>query len=143
MITFFNEDFSFNLKHKVKTKSWLKKVAELEGFRMGNLNYIFCSDNYLHQINVEYLDHDTLTDIITFDNSEEEETIEGDIFVSVERVEDNAKDLNVQFDDEILRVLAHGLLHLCGYDDHTDEEEAEMRVIESKYIQLFRTDFAK
>jgi rRNA maturation RNase YbeY len=93
---------------------------------MGNLNYIFCSDNYLHQINVEYLDHDTLTDIITFDNSEEEETIEGDIFVSVERVEDNAKDLNVQFDDEILRVLAHGLLHLCGYDDHTDEEEAEM-----------------
>ncbi|WP_026996572.1 rRNA maturation RNase YbeY [Flectobacillus major] len=137
MITFFNEDVDFTLQQKLKTKSWLKKVAESEGFKMGNLNYIFCSDNYLHQINVEYLDHDTLTDIITFDNSEDETVIEGDIFISVERVEDNAKELGTGFANEILRVLVHGVLHLCGYDDHSDEDELGMREKENFYLQQF------
>lgn len=143
MIHFFTEDVKFTLPHKLKTKNWLKQVAEKEGFKLGELNYIFCSDDYLHEINVTYLDHDTLTDIITFDNSESEGIIEGDIFISIERVEDNAKDLGIALSDELPRVLVHGLLHLCGYDDHTDEEEAAMRNLESNYILLYRSDFIK
>ncbi|MBB6004924.1 MULTISPECIES: rRNA maturation RNase YbeY [Arcicella] len=137
MIVFFNEDIDFKFGQKNQLKAWLKKVAESEGFKMRNLNYIFCSDEYLHKINLEYLDHDTYTDIITFDNSEEEEDIEGDIFVSIERVKDNSQELKTEFLDEFKRVLVHGLLHLCGYDDHSDEDEAQMRELESKYISIF------
>ncbi|MEA5258610.1 rRNA maturation RNase YbeY [Arcicella aquatica] len=139
MIVFFNEDIDFKFSQKNQLKAWLKKVAELEGFKVGDLNYIFCSDEYLHKINVEYLDHDTYTDIITFDNSEEEEMIEGDIFVSIERVKENSQELKTEFLDEFKRVLVHGLLHLCGYDDHSDEDEAQMREIESKYILIFNS----
>ncbi|MEA5405848.1 rRNA maturation RNase YbeY [Arcicella sp. DC2W] len=138
MIVFFNEDIDFKFGQKNQLKAWLKKVAESEGFKMRNLNYIFCSDEYLHKINLEYLDHDTYTDIITFDNSEEEEDIEGDIFVSIERVKDNSQELKTEFLDEFKRVLVHGLLHLCGYDDHSDEDEAQMRELESKYISIFQ-----
>lgn len=137
MIVFFNEDIDFKFQHKNLLKKWLKKVAETEGFKMKNLNYIFCSDEYLHKINVEYLEHDTYTDIITFDNSEEESDIEGDIFVSIERIKDNSQELKTVFEDEFKRVLVHGLLHLCGYGDHTDEEEIEMRNKEDFYIQQF------
>ena len=137
MIVFFNEDIDFKFGQKNQLKAWLKKVAESEGFKMRNLNYIFCSDEYLHKINLEYLDHDTYTDIITFDNSEEEEDIEGDIFVSIERVKDNSQELKTDFLDEFKRVLVHGLLHLCGYDDHSDEDETQMRELESKYISIF------
>lgn len=137
MIVFFNEDIDFKFGQKNQLKAWLKKVAESEGFKMRDLNYIFCSDEYLHKINLEYLDHDTYTDIITFDNSEEEEDIEGDIFVSIERVKDNSQELKTEFLDEFKRVLVHGLLHLCGYDDHSDEDEAQMRELESKYISIF------
>ena len=137
MIVFFNEDIDFKFGQKNQLKAWLKKVAESEGFKMRNLNYIFCSDEYLHKINLEYLDHDTYTDIITFDNSEEEEDIEGDIFVSIERVKDNSQELKTEFLDEFRRVLVHGLLHLCGYDDHSEEDEAQMRELESKYISIF------
>lgn len=137
MIVFFNEDIDFKFGQKNQLKAWLKKVAESEGFKMRNLNYIFCSDEYLHKINLEYLDHDTYTDIITFDNSEEEEDIEGDIFVSIERVKDNSQELKTEFLDEFKRVLVHGLLHLCGYDDHSEEDEAQMRELESKYISIF------
>lgn len=137
MIVFFNEDIDFKFGQKNQLKAWLKKVAESEGFKMRNLNYIFCSDEYLHKINLEYLDHDTYTDIITFDNSEEEEDIEGDIFVSIERVKDNSQELKTEFLDEFKRVLVHGLLHLCGYDDHSGEDEAQMRELESKYISIF------
>lgn len=138
MIVFFNEDIDFKFGQKNQLKAWLKKVAESEGFKMRNLNYIFCSDEYLHKINLEYLEHDTYTDIITFDNSEEEEDIEGDIFVSIERVKDNSQELKTEFLDEFKRVLVHGLLHLCGYDDHSDEDEAQMRELESKYISIFQ-----
>jgi probable rRNA maturation factor len=137
MITFFNEDIDFKLKGKNNFKVWLKKVAKKEEFRINSLNYIFCSDKYLHKINLEYLDHDTYTDIITFDNSEDESTIEGDIFVSIERVKENSQTLNTVFDEELKRVIVHGLLHLCGYDDHSVEDKAEMRRLESEYILIF------
>lgn len=137
MIVFFNEDINFKFQGKNIFKAWLKKVAEKEGFKVKNLNYIFCSDNYLHKINMEYLDHDTYTDIITFDNSEDESIIEGDIFISIERVTENSQNLNTVFEDELKRVIVHGLLHLCGYDDHTPEDKTEMRRLESEYISIF------
>jgi probable rRNA maturation factor len=137
MIHFFNEDIEFKLKDKNNFKAWLKKVAEIERFRINDLNYIFCSDEYLHKINVDYLDHDTYTDIITFDNSEDESTIEGDIFVSIERIIDNSRSLNILFDEEIKRVIVHGLLHLCGYDDNSVEDKANMRRLETEYILIF------
>ena len=137
MIIFFNEDIDFKFQGKNNFKAWLKKVADKEGFKIKDLNYIFCSDEYLHKINVDYLDHDTFTDIITFDNSEDKSTIEGDIFVSIERVKENSQTLNTVFDEELKRVLVHGLLHLCGYDDHSVEDKAEMRRLESEYILIF------
>ncbi|MDZ7900616.1 MAG: rRNA maturation RNase YbeY [Arcicella sp.] len=139
MIAFFNEDIDFKFPGKNKFKAWLKKVADKEGFMIGQLNYIFCSDEYLHKINLEYLDHDTYTDIITFDNSEDEATIEGDIFVSVERIRENSQTLNTVFEEEVKRVVVHGLLHLCGYDDHTHEDKAEMRKLENNYILVFES----
>ena len=137
MIIFFNEDIDFKLQQKNNYKSWLKKVAEKEGFKVKDLNYIFCSDVYLHKINVDYLDHDTFTDIITFDNSEDESTIEGDIFVSIERVRENSYTLKTVFDEELKRVIVHGLLHLCGHDDHSVEDKAEMRSLEDEFILIF------
>jgi probable rRNA maturation factor len=137
MIVFFNEDIDFKFQGKNNFKSWLKKVSEKEGFKINNLNYIFCSDEYLHKINLEYLDHDTYTDIITFDNSEEESIVEGDIFISIERIKENSFTLNTVFEEEFKRVIVHGLLHLCGYDDHSPEDKAEMRRLESDYILIF------
>ena len=137
MINFFNEDIDFKLKGKNNFKAWLKKVAEKEGFRINDLNYIFCSDQYLHKINLEYLDHDTYTDIITFDNSEEEKIIEGDIFVSIERIRENSSILNTLLEEEIKRVIVHGLLHLCGYNDYSIEDKEKMRRLESEYILIF------
>ena len=137
MIVFFNEDIDFKFQGKNKFKAWLKKVAEKEGFSINNLNYIFCSDEYLHKINLEYLDHDTYTDIITFDNSEDEATIEGDIFVSIERIRENSQTLNTVFEEEVKRVIVHGLLHLCGHNDHNLEDKTKMRELESKYIVDF------
>jgi rRNA maturation RNase YbeY len=137
MIIFFNEDINFKFRGKKNFKSWLKKVADKEGFKIKDLNYIFCSDEYLLEINVDYLNHNTFTDIITFDNSEDESTIEGDIFVSIERVRENSQTLNTVFDEELKRVIVHGLLHLCGHDDHSNEDKAEMRRLESEYISIF------
>lgn len=137
MINFFNEDIDFKLKGKNNFKAWLKKVAEKEGFRINDLNYIFCSDQYLHKINLEYLDHDTYTDIITFDNSEEEKIIEGDIFVSIERIRENSNILNTLLEEETKRVIVHGLLHLCGYNDYSIEDKEKMRRLESEYILIF------
>ena len=137
MINFFNEDINFKLKDKRIFKTWLKKVAEKEGFKIRDLNYIFCSDMYLHKINLEYLNHDTYTDIITFDNSECQTDIEGDIFISVERIIDNSSLLKTSFEEEVKRVVIHGLLHLCGYDDHSVKDKVEMRRLESDYILIF------
>ncbi|MES2519515.1 MAG: rRNA maturation RNase YbeY [Bacteroidota bacterium] len=137
MIIFFNEDVNLKLQGKNNFKAWLKKVAEKEGFKIKDLNYIFCTDEYLHKINLEYLDHDTYTDIVTFDNSEDEDTIEGDIFISIERVKENSQTLNTVFEEELKRVIVHGILHLFGYDDHSPEDKAEMRRLETEYISLF------
>lgn len=137
MINFHLEDIDFKLQQKLKLKNWLKSVLEAEGFVLGDVNYVFCSDEYLLKINVEYLDHDYLTDIITFDNSEDEELIEGDIFISIDRVVDNARTFEVSTEHELRRVLVHGILHLCGYLDKTNEEEQLMREKENHYLQLF------
>ncbi|GAB3897831.1 rRNA maturation RNase YbeY [Spirosoma agri] len=135
MIRFFNEDVPYKLPQKQATRQWLKQQAEREGYAVGDLNYIFCSDEYVLQVNRDYLEHDYYTDIITFDQSEEEGKIEGDIFVSVDRVADNAAQLGVPAEQEMRRVLAHGLLHLCGYGDKTDEEEALMRTKEEEWLR--------
>jgi rRNA maturation RNase YbeY len=137
MINFHTEDISIKIRQKIKLKNWLKKVIESEGFSMGDINYVFCSDDYLLKINIEYLDHDYLTDIITFDNSEGEDLIEGDIFISIDRVKENAKTFGVAFEHELKRVLVHGVLHLCGYFDKTDKEEKLMRSKENRYLELF------
>lgn len=137
MIRFFNEDVSYKLPQKQALRQWLKRQAEREGYGIGELNYIFCSDEYVLQVNRDYLQHDYYTDIITFDQREEKDTIEGDIFISVERVADNAQQLNVSVEQEMRRVLAHGLLHLCGYGDKTDEEVAKMRMKEEEWLAAF------
>ena len=134
MINFFTEDIDFKPKNSRKLKQWVKESALAEGYKILELNYIFCSDEYLHQMNVEYLDHDTLTDIITFDNSETQGKIEGDIFISIDRVKENAQEFKVSFEYELSRVLIHGVMHLCGYKDKTDDEAKEMRGKENQYL---------
>lgn len=133
-ITFFAEDIDFELENQDPIKAWIAQTIEAEGAELGELNYIFCTDEYLHQINVEYLDHDTYTDIITFDNAEIEGIIEGDIFISIERVRENATEYNVHFLSELNRVLIHGVLHLLGYMDESDTEELQMRAGEDFYL---------
>ena len=135
MIRFFNEDVPYKLTQKQATRQWLKQQAEREGFSVGDLNYIFCSDEHILQVNRDYLQHDYYTDIITFDQSEENGKIEGDIFISVDRVADNASQLGIPAEQEMRRVLAHGLLHLCGYGDKTNEEEIQMRVKEEEWLR--------
>jgi len=136
-ILFFEEDIKFSLPEKNKTKKWLREVTDLEGQKIGEINYIFCSDEYLYQINVEYLNHKTFTDIITFDTSEQDGVIEGDIFVSIDRVKENAVKENVNFNIELKRVMSHGLLHLMGYKDKKEEERDKMREMENLAISLF------
>ena len=137
MIRFFNEDVPYKLPHKQAVRQWLKQQTEREGYTVGELNYIFCSDEYVLQVNRDYLQHDYYTDIITFDQSEEEGKLAGDIYISVERGVDNAAQLDVPADQEMLRVLAHGLLHLCGYLDKGEEEEAQMRQKEEEWLHQY------
>ena len=137
MINFFCEDIEFKVPQSRSTKTWLKSIATTEGFELNQLNYLFCSDEHILSINRQYLEHDFYTDIITFDNSEDEKVIEGDIFISIERVQENAKNLNQIFEVEFRRVLAHGVLHLCGYDDTDDSQEEMMRTKEDFYLSLF------
>lgn len=132
---YFHSETSFQLKNKNSYKKWLKEIAKNEGRRVGELNYIFCDNAYLLDINVQYLQHDTYTDIITFDYSEDN-MIAGDIFISVEMVSENAKEFAVSFEEELLRVLSHGVYHLCGYKDKTKIEAQEMRKKEEEAIRL-------
>ena len=136
-IYFFSEQTDFTLAKEQKVMQWLHAIAEQANYKIKGLNYIFCNDAYLHQINVEYLDHDTYTDIITFDNSEEEQLIEGDIFISIERISENAASYKVSSEAELNRVMAHGLLHLIGFGDKTDAEKLEMRAQEDKALLLW------
>ncbi|MBN3521236.1 rRNA maturation RNase YbeY [Algoriphagus lutimaris] len=137
-INFFEEETTFRLEKRLKRKKWLKSIADSEEFKILDLNYIFCSDEYLYNINVEYLNHDTYTDIITFDNSEEEDKIEGDVFISIDRVEENSKKHQVPIEDELSRVISHGLFHLMGYKDKKIEEVEIMRTKEEFAINLFQ-----
>lgn len=135
-IEFFSEDVEFELRNPGQVAEWINDIIEQHEQELISLTYVFCSDDYLHEINVSYLDHDTLTDIITFDNADEEGVIEGDIFISIDRVKDNSKDLGTSFEDELHRVIIHGVLHLLGYKDKTEEQEALMRKQEDSSLSL-------
>jgi rRNA maturation RNase YbeY len=135
-IEFFSEDIEFELNNPDQVSEWIATVIEQHGQELSNLTYVFCSDDYLHQINVEYLDHDTLTDIITFNNADEDGTVEGDVFISVDRVRDNSAELGTSFEDELHRVIIHGVLHLIGFRDKTEAEEKLMRKQEDSSLSL-------
>ena len=135
----FNYETDFELENEAHYEDWISRIIESEGFDEGEINYIFCDDEYLHKINVEYLDHDTLTDIISFDYTVGN-LIQGDIFVSIERVQDNASDFNVSFEEELKRVLSHGVLHYCGYKDKSPKDEALMRSKEEEKMQMFHVE---
>ena len=132
-VSFYTEPpLVFQLKNKLLLKQWLNKVVQTESEeqkKIGNLNYIFCTDDYLHNMNMEYLQHDTLTDVITFDNSEKANR-------SIERIQDNAQTYHVPINTELSRVMVHGLLHLLGYGDKTDAETQLMRTKENEYLLL-------
>lgn len=132
----FNYEIDFKLDDEVRLEKWIRAVIEAEGFKFDDINYIFCDDDYLHKINVEFLNHDTLTDIISFDYSVGK-ILQGDIYISVERVKDNAKDFKAEFHDELRRVMVHGVLHYCGYKDKTDKDAALMRSKENHYLDEF------
>lgn len=135
-IQFFSEDIDFTYPDPEKAQRWIEKVAEDEQCRLAaDINFIFCSDNYLHQLNIDYLEHDTLTDIITFPYNQPP-LISGDIFISIDRVKENARLYNVPFAQELHRVIIHGILHLCGYRDKTTDEQAAMRTKENEALQL-------
>jgi probable rRNA maturation factor len=135
-VFFFNEDTDFHLDDESTTVKWIQAVLSSEGYNDKNLNYIFCSDEYLLQINQEYLEHNTYTDIITFDNTEEDYNLEADIFISIERVEENAGKLGKSFAEELHRVMIHGLLHIMGYSDKTPDEKQSMREKEDACLSL-------
>ena len=135
MIRYFQEDIRFELKQKVRNNRWLKTVAGSEMRRIGAINIIFCSDNYILDVNMRYLQHDYFTDIITFDYCEKD-VLSGDLFISIDSVWENAMFYGVPFADELDRVMVHGLLHLIGYDDHTEEQVAQMRAKEDYYLQM-------
>lgn len=136
MISFTTADFSFNLKNKIKIRNWVKTILEAEGKKTGDITYIFCSDNYLGDMNEKYLKHHTLTDIITFDYSESGKQ-SGDIFISIERVKENAGSFNTTFVRELGRVMAHGVLHLAGFKDKTPGEKKQMREKEDFYLASY------
>jgi probable rRNA maturation factor len=135
MIHYHNEDHPYKISDKLKIRNWIKKIVELEKKYLGTINYIFVSDEYLLKLNNESLKHDYYTDIITFDYSENS-MISGDLFISIDRVIDNAKQLNVLFIDELHRVMIHGVLHLCGYGDKSAKEEKIMRSKEDFSLTL-------
>lgn len=135
----FNYENDFTLENEEAIATWLTRVIESENKKEGEINYIFCDDEYLHKINLEYLNHDTLTDIISFDYSMGNE-LNGDVFVSVERVKDNAVDFNVSFEEELKRVLVHGVLHYCGYKDKTENDEVKMRAKEDEKLAMFHVE---
>ncbi|MEC5165212.1 putative rRNA maturation factor [Flavobacterium sp. PL11] len=135
----FNYETEFSLDNEEQYALWLSKVIISENKKEGDISYIFCNDEYLHQLNLEYLDHDTLTDVISFDYTMGNE-ISGDCFISIERVKDNAIDFNVPFAEELKRVMAHGILHYCGYKDKGEPEEEIMRSKEDEKITLFHVE---
>ncbi|WKW45967.1 rRNA maturation RNase YbeY [Myroides sp. JBRI-B21084] len=135
----FNYETTFTLENEAIYEEWIDAIIESEDKEAGEINYIFCDDEYLHKINLEYLQHDTLTDIISFDYCIGD-LISGDIFISVERIEENAKEYEVSFQNELLRVMSHGVLHYCGYKDKTEEDAQLMRLKEQEKINMFHVE---
>jgi probable rRNA maturation factor len=136
-VNFFSQGIKFDVKNPRKLSKWIKNTANKEGSKLKEVNYIFCSDKKLLAINKQYLRHTTLTDIITFDNSEEPGQLESDIFISVQRVKENALKLKLPFEVELRRVMIHGVLHLLGYGDKSSSEKAIMRKKEEAYLSLY------
>ncbi len=135
-IRFFSDDVSFQPENKRKTGQWLKEVIITEGKQPGELRYVFVSDEKILEINKRFLQHDYYTDIITFDDSEGD-TISGEMYIGIETVRSNAEDYRTDFRNELLRVMVHGVLHLCGYDDKTEKEQRQMRTAETKYLSFW------
>lgn len=135
IITFYSEDVDFHLVNEKEIVKWLKDTVKKEGKSISELSYIFCSDEYLYKMNLEYLNHNTYTDIITFDYTEEN-NVSGDIFISIDRVKENAKKFNTEFLNELSRVIVHGIMHLVGYKDKTTKEKVLMRSKEDFYLTL-------
>jgi len=141
-INYFNEETELP-DLPINTTEWLTQIAKNHLYTIQEINYIFCTDEYLLNVNKEYLDHDYYTDIITFDNSDVESDIESDIFISIDRVNDNADTLSVPRGTELRRVMAHGLLHLCGFKDKSEDEAKEMRSQEENCLTLWSNTFDK
>lgn len=135
----FNYETDFQLENESKFEEWIDAIVESEDKEPGEINYIFCDDDYLHNINMKYLDHDTLTDIISFDYSIGD-LVSGDIFISIERVKDNAQDFDVSFENELLRVMSHGVLHYCGFKDKTENDALVMRQKEQEKMEMFHVE---
>jgi rRNA maturation RNase YbeY len=135
----FNYESEFQLENEEAISNWISMSILSEGKKEGEISYIFCDDEYLHKINLEYLNHDTLTDVISFDYTMGNE-IGGDIFISVERVADNAKDFKVSFEEELMRVMIHGVLHYCGYKDKGESNEELMRSKEDEKLAMFHVE---
>ncbi|WP_055436193.1 rRNA maturation RNase YbeY [Lacinutrix algicola] len=133
----FNYENDFKLPNETQISKWISSVIVTENCKEEEINYVFCDDDYLHKLNVDFLDHDTLTDVISFDYSVGK-TLHGDIFISTERVADNAKDFENTFEEELHRVLVHGVLHYCGYKDKTDEDAKLMREKENFYLNTLK-----
>ena len=133
-IFFFKESIKFRLSKRKQLKDWILEIIKKEGYSISNINFIFCTDSNLRKINKKYLNHDYFTDIITFDNSVLKKTIEGDIFISIDRVIVNSKKFTSSFNDELHRVMAHGVLHLIGYGDKTKSQKTEMKIREDFWL---------
>ncbi|MBR5492987.1 MAG: rRNA maturation RNase YbeY [Alistipes sp.] len=138
MVRYYNDSTTYRLREKRKVAAWLKMVAEQEAYTLGDVTYIFCSSEVHRKMNIDYIGHDYFTDIITFDYSElEEGVVSGDIFIDVETVADNARIYGVTAREEMLRVVVHGVLHLCGQKDKEPEDEKEMHRKEDKYLAMY------
>ena len=138
MVRYYNDSTTYRLREKRKVAAWLKLVAEQEGYTLGDVTYIFCSSEVHRKMNIDFIGHDYFTDIITFDYSElEEGVVSGDIFIDVETVADNARIYGVTAREEMLRVVVHGVLHLCGQKDKDPEDEKEMHRKEDKYLAMY------
>ena len=131
----FNYETTFQIEDENRLEKWIENVAAEKGFEVGEINYIFCDDEYLLKLNLQFLKHDTLTDVISFDNTLGK-LINGDIFISVERVVENAKEYNDSFEDELHRVMVHGVLHYMGFKDKSDDEIKQMRTAENSALLL-------
>ena len=138
MVRYYNDSTTYRLREKRKIAAWLKLVAQEEGYTLGDVTYIFCSSEVHRKMNVDFIGHDYFTDIITFDYSElDEGVVSGDIFIDVETVADNARIYGATARQEMLRVVVHGVLHLCGQKDKDPEDEKEMHRKEDKYLAMY------